>query len=89
MSASQDQLASNDSLSLLDIELSANQSTVEEILSGIDEMLALTSGHQIVSASEMADKLLDLRLLVSQFQSQEREPRDESTDNPGPLETHQ
>lgn len=40
----------------------------KELLDEIDEMLELTAGHQIVSASEIADKLLDLRLIVAKVQ---------------------
>jgi hypothetical protein len=40
---------------------------VQELLDGIDEMLKMTAGHQIMSASEVADKLLDLRGVVGKL----------------------
>jgi hypothetical protein len=40
---------------------------VQELLDGIDEMLEMTAGHQIMSASEVADKLLDLRGVVGKL----------------------
>lgn len=55
-------------LEVLDLEVSTNHTVVAEIKNSVDEMLAMTAGHQIVSASEIADKLLDLRILVSKLQ---------------------
>lgn len=40
---------------------------IQTLLDEIDEMLAMTAGHQIVSASEMTDKLLDLRGVVGKL----------------------
>lgn len=40
---------------------------IQELLDEIDEMLKMTVGHQIVSASEMTDKLLDLRGVVGKL----------------------
>jgi len=40
---------------------------IQELLDGIDEMLEMTAGHQIMSASEVADKLLDLRGVVGKL----------------------
>lgn len=56
----------DDSLTLLDIEIEETSSPAD-VLKSVDELLAMTAGHQIVSASEMADKLLDLRILVSKL----------------------
>lgn len=46
--------------------------TIEELLammvSSIDKLLVETSGRDIVSASEMANGLLDLRLTANQIQ---------------------
>lgn len=60
----------DDSLEIYDLEVSLNHTVVEEIKNSVDEMLAMTAGHQIVSASEIADKLLDLRILVSKLTHQ-------------------
>ena len=49
---------------------------VQELLYEIDEMLAMTAGHQIVSASEMTDKLLDLRGVVGKLVTQTEENHD-------------
>jgi hypothetical protein len=38
------------------------RAALDGLIAGIDAMLAATAGHQVVSASEMADMLLDLRL---------------------------
>lgn len=57
----------DESLTLLDIEVEETTSAAE-IIKSVDELLAMTAGHQIVSASEMADKLLDLRILVNKLQ---------------------
>lgn len=57
----------DESLTLLDIEVEETTSAAE-IIKSVDELLAMTAGHQIVSASEMADRLLDLRILVSKLQ---------------------
>ena len=46
---------------------------VQELLDEIDAMLAMTAGHQIVSASEMSDKLLDLRGVVGKLATQPEE----------------
>lgn len=46
---------------------------IQELLDEIDAMLAMTAGHQIVSASEMADKLLDLRGVVGKLTTQTEE----------------
>ena len=60
----------------IDLEVSEIESTINElhrhtvlleVQNSVDEMLAMTAGHQIVSASEMTDKLLDLRILVSKL----------------------
>lgn len=59
----------DESLTLLDIEVEET-TTRDEIIKSVDELLANTAGHQIVSASEMADKLLDLRILVSKLPNQ-------------------
>jgi len=40
---------------------------IQALLDEIDEMLKMTAGHQIVSASEVADKLLDLRGVVGKL----------------------
>jgi hypothetical protein len=42
---------------------------IQTLLDEIDEMLAMTAGHQIVSASEITDKLLDLRGVVGKLSS--------------------
>lgn len=49
---------------------------VQELLDEIDAMLAMTAGHQIVSASEMADKLLDLRGVVDKLSTKENHHAD-------------
>ena len=41
---------------------------LELVVVSIDDMLTETSGREIVSASGIADKLLDLRLTVNQIQ---------------------
>ena len=46
---------------------------IQELLDEIDAMLAMTAGHQIVSASEMTDKLLDLRNVVGKLTIQTEE----------------
>lgn len=46
---------------------------VQELLDEIDAMLAMTAGHQIVSASEMTDKLLDLRGVVGKLATSTKE----------------
>lgn len=46
---------------------------IQTLLDEIDEMLAMTAGHQIVSASEMTDKLLDLRGVVGKLNTQTKE----------------
>lgn len=56
----------DDALTFLDIEVEESTS-VAEVINSVDELLAMTAGHQIVSASEIADKLLDLRILVSKL----------------------
>lgn len=63
-------------LTLLDLELDDYTIIVQEILTNIDEMLAMTAGHQIVSASEIADMVLDLRILVSKLQPKQGEPHE-------------
>lgn len=55
-------------LTLLDLELDDYTVIIQELMMAIDEMLAMTAGHQIVSASEIADMVLDLRILVSKLQ---------------------
>lgn len=60
-------LSQDDDLEVLDLELAINHTVLQEVQNSVDEMLAMTAGHQIVSASEMADKLLDLRILVSKL----------------------
>lgn len=57
----------DDDLEIYDLEMSLDHTVVEEIKNSVDEMLSMTAGHQIVSASEMTDKLLDLRILVSKL----------------------
>lgn len=52
----------------IDIELVKELPLATQIKNSVDEMLSMTSGHQIVSASEISDKLLDIRLLVSQLE---------------------
>lgn len=59
----------DESLTLLDIEVEET-TTRDAIVKSVDELLAHTAGHQIVSASEMADRLLDLRILVSKLPNQ-------------------
>lgn len=46
---------------------------IQELLDEIDEMLAMTAGHQIVSASEITDKLLDLRGVVGKLNTSNEE----------------
>jgi hypothetical protein len=46
---------------------------IQELLDEIDEMLKMTVGHQIVSASEMTDKLLDLRGVVGKLNTPNKE----------------
>lgn len=46
---------------------------IQELLDEIDEMLKMTVGHQIVSASEMTDKLLDLRGVVGKLNTPDKE----------------
>jgi hypothetical protein len=53
-----------------DLNKGLEQTLTTQIKNSVDEMLSMTAGHQIVSASEMADKLLDLRILVSQLEHQ-------------------
>lgn len=57
----------DDDLEIYDLEMSLDHTVAEEIKNSVDEMLSMTAGHQIVSASEMTDKLLDLRILVSKL----------------------
>lgn len=52
----------------IEIELVIEPPLSTQIKNSVDEMLSMTAGHQIVSASEMTDKLLDLRILVSQLE---------------------
>lgn len=40
---------------------------ITQVTTLIDEALLMTAGHQIVSASEMTDKLLDVRILLLQI----------------------
>lgn len=57
-----------ETLPLLDLQLDDYAVIVNELLEEIDAILSMTAGHQIVSASEIADKLLDLRIIVSKLQ---------------------
>ena len=54
------------------------QALTTQIKNSVDEMLSMTAGHQIVSASEMTDKLLDLRILVSKLNTRQGEPHDDN-----------
>lgn len=49
---------------------------IQELLDEIDAMLAMTAGHQIISASEMTDKLLDLRSVVDKLSTKENHHAD-------------
>lgn len=40
---------------------------ITQVTALVDEALLMTAGHQIVSASEMTDKLLDVRILLLQI----------------------
>ena len=53
-----------------DLNQGLEQTLTTQIKNSVDEMLSMTAGHQIVSASEMTDKLLDLRILISQLEHQ-------------------
>jgi hypothetical protein len=68
----------DDSLEVLGLELSLDHTLIDQIKNSVDEMLSMTAGHQIVSASEMTDKLLDLRILVSKLSTRQGEPHDDN-----------
>lgn len=46
------------------IEGASEYDTLTEIVKKLDELLGECSGRQIISASDMADKLLDIRQFV-------------------------
>jgi hypothetical protein len=44
---------------------------ISQITDIVDSVLALTSGLQIVSASEISDKMLDIRILLLQVNKED------------------
>ena len=48
-----------------------NDEIISQITDIVDSVLALTSGLQIVSASEISDKMLDIRILLLQVNKED------------------
>lgn len=47
--------------------MTSTREIITQVTALVDEALLMTAGHQIVSASEMTDKLLDVRILLLQI----------------------
>lgn len=47
--------------------MTGTREIITQVTALVDEALLMTAGHQIVSASEMTDKLLDVRILLLQI----------------------
>jgi hypothetical protein len=60
--------------------MTSTREIITQVTSLIDEALLMTAGHQIVSASEMTDKLLDVRILLLQFAEENNEEEAVSSD---------